>query len=216
MELKTHHAAIALAWLAYFALHSLLADSRVKAAVMRRRPHWMPAYRLGFNVIAVLTLIPVLWLVYGVESAWLWRWQGKLGLLINGLALFSLAFFFISTRAYDMGEFLGTRQLREQVPDEHQNFTLSSCHRFVRHPWYAIGLVLIWTRDMNEALLVSALALTAYFVIGSMLEERKLVVRYGESYLIYMRKVPALVPRPWKYLSVAEACALINRRPTDV
>jgi len=132
---------------------------------------------------------------------------------MNGLALLALACFFVSTRAYDMGEFLGTRQLREHVSDDHQTFTLSGFHRFVRHPWYCIGLVLIWTRNMNESLLVSSLALTAYFLVGSILEERKLVARYGDAYREYMARVPGLIPVPWKFLSTAEANALMQRQP---
>ena len=78
-------------------------------------------------------------------------------------------------------------------------------HRHVRHPWYALSLVLLWTRDMSTALLVSALAITAYFVVGSWLEERKLLARFGPAYGQYMARVPGLVPRPWRRLSREEA-----------
>lgn len=210
-DLTTQTSAIIGAWLTYCALHSLLASSSCKAWVAHRKPHWMPAYRLGFNALAVATLLPVLWLLYAGQGAWLWRWQGVAGWLMNGLALVAVLCFFYSTRAYDMAEFFGTRQIREQFTEEHQGFTLSGFHRFVRHPWYSISLVLIWTRDMNEPLLATALVLTAYFVVGSRLEESKLVAHFGESYRVYMKRVPALIPLPWKYLTKAEAEALVKR-----
>ena len=50
-----------------------------------------------------------------------------------------------------------------------------------------------------------AVAITAYFVIGSWFEERKLVALHGEAYRHYRDKVPALLPLPWKYMTAAEA-----------
>jgi protein-S-isoprenylcysteine O-methyltransferase Ste14 len=207
-------AAIALAWLGYFALHSVLAALSVKAWVAGRWPKFMPGYRIAFNVLSTLTLIPVLWLVYGVDSDWLWQWRGAWAWLGNGVALAAVMSLFVSGRSYDMGEFLGLRQLSGHGNDQPESFTVSTLHRFVRHPWYCIGLVLIWTRDMNGPLLVSALMVTAYFIVGSRLEEGKLLALYGETYRRYMAKVPGLMPLPWKYLTAGEASALMQRAET--
>lgn len=204
-------AAIALAWLGYFALHSVLAASSVKAWIAGRWPHCMPGYRIAFNLLATLTLIPVLWLVYRGDGDWLWRWQGAWAWLADGLALAAMLGLLLSGPGYDMGEFLGLRQLRQHGLDHPENFTVSAIHRFVRHPWYCVGLVLIWTRDMDGPLLVSALMITAYFVVGSKLEEGKLLAVYGETYRRYMEKVPGLIPLPWKRLTAAEAAALTKR-----
>jgi protein-S-isoprenylcysteine O-methyltransferase Ste14 len=54
-------AEILLAWLVYFALHSLLAASVTKAWITRYWPQFAPGYRIAFNVLAVLTLLPILW-----------------------------------------------------------------------------------------------------------------------------------------------------------
>ena len=201
-------AAIALAWLGYFALHSVLAATSFKAWVAGRWPQFMPGYRIAFNILSTLTLIPVLWLVYRGDSDWLWRWQGPFAWLADGLALAAILGLLLSGPGYDMSEFIGLRQLRQHGDDHPENFTVSVVHRFVRHPWYCVGLVLIWTRDMNGPLLVSALMITAYLVVGSKLEEGKLLAAYGETYRRYMEKVPGLIPLPWKRLSAAEAAAL--------
>jgi protein-S-isoprenylcysteine O-methyltransferase Ste14 len=201
---------IFMAWFAYLALHSLLAASATKAWVGHRWPHLMPSYRLAFNLISIVTLLPVLWLVYGTEGDWLWRWKGALAWVANGAALIALLCFFASTRAYDMDEFLGLRQLRAHGSDDNQTFTLSFFHRFVRHPWYCFALILIWTRDMSMPFLVSAVAISIYFLVGSKLEEQKLVAIYGEKYRRYMQKVPGLVPLPWKYLTARDADTLLN------
>lgn len=201
---------IALAWSAYFALHSWLAANATKAWVGRRWPRLLPAYRVVFNLISIVVLLPVLWLVYSTGGGWLWQWHGGLAWVANGLALAALLAFFASSRAYDMGEFLGLRQLRQGGEAESQTFSLSFFHRYVRHPWYCFGLVLVWAHDMNAPLLVSAVAITLYLVVGSQLEERKLVAQFGQQYRDYMAKVPGLIPLPWKYLTEAEAEALIS------
>lgn len=204
-------AEISLAWLGYFLLHSLLAASGVKAWMARRWPRLMPGYRMVYNATAVVFLLPVLWLVYGAPSPWLWQWMGAWAWVANGAALTAVLGFLATARAYDMGEFLGLRQLEERTGDVTQTFSVSTFHRFVRHPWYSISLVLIWTRDMNGPLLISALAITAYLVIGSRLEEKKLIESYGDTYRRYMAAVPGLIPLPWKTLSVEEAAALAGQ-----
>lgn len=203
---------LGLGWLAYVVLHSLLAALGIKARITRRWPAFAPGYRLAFNAIAVILLMPLLWATYALPGDWLWRWSGPWAWLADGLALAALAGFWISARGYDMGEFLGTRPLRERRANagEHENFRISPLHRHVRHPWYALGLVLVWTRDINPAQLVSALSISLYLLVGSWLEERKLEARFGAAYRTYKARVPGLLPLPWKHLTAAEAENLVQ------
>jgi hypothetical protein len=169
-----HLLILALAWLAYFAAHSLTASLWLKRRFAAWRPAWMPAYRLGFNLAAALLLLPPLWLTYSDPGPWLWQWDGPWAWIANGLAVLALLGFVWSLRWYDGQEFAGLRQWREQrhgVEDQ-EAFHLSPLHRYVRHPWYSLGLVLIWTRDMDASLLLTSVLLTGYLVLGSRLEER--------------------------------------------
>lgn len=204
---------LALGWIAYAALHSLLAALAVKAWVTRHWPAATPYYRLAYNALAVVLVLPLAWATYALPGDWLWRWTGAAAWLANGLALAALAGFWFATGSYDMGEFLGTRPWRERRADagEHEGFRISPLHRYVRHPWYALGLVLIWTRDMNAPLLVSATAITLYFIAGSRLEDRKLEAHFGAAYREYRSRVSGLVPLPWKVLPAAEAARLTRR-----
>lgn len=198
---------LALAWLAYFGLHSLLASLAVKRRVAARWPQAMPAYRLAFNAVALLGLLPIAWLAWRAPGALLWQWNGWQAWLANGLALAALAGVAASSRDYDSGEFLGLRQWRLQVRsvEDQERFHISPFHRYVRHPWYFFSLVLIWTRDMHAATLVSVLMISAYFVIGSRLEEKKLLVYHGERYRRYMQRVAGLLPLPGRILTRREA-----------
>lgn len=200
---------LALGWVAYAALHSALAGLGVKEKVARRWPGFAPRYRLAYNLVAILTVLPLAWATWTIPGDWLWRWTGAWAWLANGLALAALAGVVAASKAYDMPAFLGLRpSAGEGAGIEEGPFRISPLHRFVRHPWYALALVVVWTRDMNPPLFVSALAVTAYFIAGSRLEEAKLVALHGNSYRRYRAKVPGFFPLPWKRLSPEEAAAL--------
>jgi protein-S-isoprenylcysteine O-methyltransferase Ste14 len=49
---------------------------------------------------------------------------------------------------------------------------------------------------MTSSLLALYLALTVYIVVGSRLEERRLLAEFGQAYGDYRAVVPALIPRP--------------------
>jgi protein-S-isoprenylcysteine O-methyltransferase Ste14 len=200
-------ALVAICWIAYFALHSALASLTVKRKVATAWPGLMPWYRLGFNLLASLLIVPILWLSWLDPGPSLWRWQGTAAWLANGLALAALLGFWLSLKHYDMQEFLGLRQLRHQVlkVEDQEHLQISPFHRFVRHPWYFFGLILLWTRDMSATTLLTSVLVTLYFAIGSRMEERKLLVYHGDAYRRYMARVPGLIPRPWKYLTKEEA-----------
>ncbi|HTY99094.1 MAG TPA: hypothetical protein VMB75_04630 [Rhodocyclaceae bacterium] len=203
---------LAFAWLAFAGLHSLLASLTAKEWLARRWPAAMPRYRLAFNGIALATTLPLVWASYAFDGAPLWQWPPEWRWLSWAMAIAGLAGFLAASRAYDMDAFLGLRQLREHDTgtSEREGFRISAYHRHVRHPWYFCGLLLVWSGDKTAPLLLSALAITLYFVVGSWLEERKLIALYGEAYRQYMAKVPGLLPLPWKRLSAEEAAALMQ------
>lgn len=200
-------------WLIYFGLHSLLASLRVKTAIANRLPCAMPYYRLFFNIVAMVSLIPPLWMLYSGSSLPVWQWTPPWHWVANGIALCAVTGFLYSLRYYDGGEFLGLRQLSdgETAVEDQEQLKLSPLHRFVRHPWYFFALLMIWTRDMNSLMLVSASMLTIYFYAGSKLEENKLIVYYGDIYRDYMQDVPGIFPLPWRYLKQTRLDQLIAR-----
>jgi protein-S-isoprenylcysteine O-methyltransferase Ste14 len=206
-------ASLVLLWLSYAVLHSLFASLWLKRRVAARWPRLAPGYRVGFNLLALVLLLPPLWLTFAWHGPLLWSWQGGWAWLASGLGLAAVAGFLWSTRYYDMGVFCGSTQwrTREHAAEDPGGLTLSPLHRHVRHPWYSLGLVILWTRDMDEARLTSALCITLYLWLGSLLEERKLLAFHGEPYARYRERVPGLIPWPGRSLSVDEAHALCTR-----
>jgi methanethiol S-methyltransferase len=203
---------LALLWLAYFAFHSLFASLWLKSRIAGHLPRLMPWYRLIFNTLAVILLLPPVILMWWLKGEALWHFDG----LWNGLrfALMGLAIagFAWSLRYYDGREFIGLRQIAEGQRDirDQERLHISPLHRFVRHPWYSLGLVLVWTQAMDPARLLSALLISGYLVVGSRLEERKLMVYHGERYRRYSARVPGLIPLPGRHLTREEAQSLLD------
>jgi len=208
----THLTLLAGSWILYGAIHSLLATEQLKQWAKKAFPDAFHAYRLAYNLLATVLLLVPLWLMYQYPGDPLWHWPDGVGLAMNAAALAALVGFALSLRAYDNAEFLGLRQLscRTGQTASTPPMSLSTAHRFVRHPWYFYGLVILWTREMNAALLTSAVIITLYLVIGSRLEERKLVACYGDAYRAYQRRVPALIPLPWRFLTRSQADAILK------
>jgi len=201
-------------WLFYFGLHSFLASLSFKKLIAEFFPGFMPAYRLTFNIIAIILLFLPLGFIYMAHGEPLWQWHGVQSWIANGLALAALALYVWSLRFYDSSEFSGFRQLHNKVRtvEDQEQFCLSPLHRYVRHPWYFLALILIWTREMDLPTLISAIMISGYFIVGSRLEENKLIVYHGERYQKYRQKVSALFPLPWKFLTAEEAEKLTKLR----
>ena len=194
---------LACVWGFYCAFHSLTATTRVKTWAMAHWPGLMPVYRLAYNAFALVTLVPPFWLMGRWGGDVLWRWEGWTAYVSLGVALLTGAGFLSTFRGYDLMELLGLRQFRlgiRTVSDQ-ERFKLTLLHRFVRHPWYSLALAFIYTRDMDSAFLVSTLCWTLYFVVGSRLEESRLIELHGETYRRYRASVPGLIPSPWRFLS---------------
>jgi protein-S-isoprenylcysteine O-methyltransferase Ste14 len=197
---------LCLVWLAYFVLHSALASLGLKRLVAERWPALALRYRLLFNLIALLLLLPILGLTLLGAGEPLLVWSGPWRWLAWAIFVMGVMGFIWTARYYDMAAFLG---LHPAPPLAEQGFQLSPPHRFVRHPWYFFGLLILWSRDMDALMLTSALLLTLYLEVGSRLEERKLVLGLGAPYERYQSKVSRLIPLPGRFLSQGEAQALM-------
>ncbi|MFC1747441.1 methyltransferase family protein [Pseudomonadota bacterium] len=201
---------LAMAWLLYFALHSVLASNAVKQYAEHRYPQAMPFYRLFYNAMALGTLVPIIYLMVINPGQAFWVWPAEWFWIKATVVTAALTCFIWSLRYYDLKAFMGLNSRSQIKPDAEtiSRLIISPIHRFVRHPWYSCALFILWFRDMNTAQFVSTLIISAYFIVGTRLEEGKLIKEFGGHYERYQQKVPALIPLPWKFLSKKEALAL--------
>ena len=79
----------------------------------------------------------------------------------------------------------------------HSSFVASGIHRMIRHPWYLGGIMIVWSGDLSLSTILNNMVITSYFIIGAILEERKLVREFGESYREYQRNVSMFFPYKW-------------------
>ncbi len=198
-------------WGGYFLLHSLMASQALKGKFTGQN-----CYRLSYNLIALITLLPLIWLHTLYKGPMVIQWLPPWTWLAGFMNLAALACFLWTLRYYDLGEFSGWRACRDGKTDvAERRLVISPPHRYVRHPWYSCALVLIWCRDMDLAQLLTTTLISGYFVIGSRLEEQRLIDEYGKRYEEYIRRVPGLIPQPWKTLNREEAKQLMNRKYPD-
>jgi protein-S-isoprenylcysteine O-methyltransferase Ste14 len=187
---------ILLAVLAYGLLHSFLASLKVKANTRL----WFgssidPWFRLAYNFIAVITLLPILILpvilideeIYRIPFPWV-----VLTLIIQGLAIFVLL---KGLKQTGITTFIGLRQLLLPEDITPPRLVTDGLYRYVRHPLYTAGLVFIWLLPiMTWNLLALNLGLTIYIIIGAYFEERKLLQEFGDAYAEYRQHTPMLIP----------------------
>ena len=186
-----------LAVTAYAALHSALASLWAKAQARRLLgPAADRMYRLGFNVVGILTLIPVLAIpvfepgrpLYVVSMPW----AGILVACQIGAAIVVL----IGVSQTDPWHFLGVRQWVEGESGRPATLVTTGLYRYVRHPLYTAGTAFLWlTPIMTTTLLALYAAFTAYLYLGSLLEEWRLRAEFGQAYADYQRRVPRMIPR---------------------
>ena len=76
-------------------------------------------------------------------------------------------------------------------------FIYSGMNSIIRHPLYAGTLLSVWSLVLFSAdvsSLIVCVIITLYVLIGIKFEEKKLLIKYGETYKKYVSKVPMLVP----------------------
>jgi protein-S-isoprenylcysteine O-methyltransferase Ste14 len=191
---------LALAWTAYCTLHSAMISETATGFQKRRLGDSFRFYRLFFNSIAMLTLIPVLWYSHSLRQAAIFRWEGVW--LVPQYLLLGCGILLVVAggRHYSLGQFVGISQLRGASSGglaTGGGIDSSGILGVVRHPWYTAVVLLLWARDLDMAALVGNGVLTVYIFVGTLLEERKLVHEFGDAYRSYQERVSMFVPLKW-------------------
>jgi protein-S-isoprenylcysteine O-methyltransferase Ste14 len=205
-------------------VHSFLAGREAKSWVRSRLGNVVSRwYRLFFNIFAVLSLAPVAWLAWQLPDRPLYSANGPARWLMVAVQALSLAAMALVVRSTGVARFLGFAQImrsdrNEQLPDVDRpgsgQLNVRGLYRHVRHPLYLLGLVLIWLSPVMSAnSLALGAAMSAYFWIGSVHEEKLLVDEFGERYRRYRRAVPRIIPLPGRtYESEADGEGELNRQ----
>lgn len=191
---------LALAWTAYCALHSAMISETATGFLERRLGASFRFYRLFFNTVSLVLLVPVVWYSRTLEGEPVVRWEGAWRAARYALVAVGGLLLVAGGRHYRLRRFLGLSQLRGRSPGglaTGGGIDSTGILGLVRHPWYTAVLLLLWARDLDVARLVVNGVLTVYIVVGTLLEERKLIHEFGDAYRAYQEKVSMFVPLKW-------------------
>jgi len=201
MEASSNYLYAVLGWVTWCTLHSALISITVTEYMKRRLSDRFRFYRFFYNIVSLATLLPLVSYSVSIRGESIFRWEGPL-VIVKYLLLTASSFLFVAGgRHYSMSQFLGIHQIRagqlDRVLSRQGTFVASGIHRMIRHPWYLGGILIVWARDLSLSTILSNVVITSYFIIGSILEERKLVREFGEQYREYQRNVSMLFPYKW-------------------
>ena len=190
-------------WSTWCVIHSAMISLTITGYLKNRLGSYYKFYRLFFNLVALITFIPIVFYSKSLNSPVLFRWEGYLTIIQIALLIIVISLFISGLFKYNILQVLGIRQIKSgkshSTLSESGDIDTSGILSLTRHPWYLATLILVWTyfREMYVSTLIVNIILTIYLVIGTILEERKLIIELGDSYREYMNRVSMLFPSKW-------------------
>lgn len=157
-------------------------------------PHYNDAAFAIFSSTILIAVI-VFWqsstiVIYELQGFLYWIARGIFILAITGIGWVVYAL-----KPFDLFGHSSIKSYLSGKPLRPLQFTVSGPYLWVRHPLYFFVLLLIWSFPVLTAdrLLLNILW-TAWIYIGTTLEEKDLLLDFGDKYHEYQRKVPMLIP----------------------
>jgi len=188
-------------WVLWCALHSTLVAPTVTETMKKKLGDGFRFYRLLYNAVSLVTLIPLVTYSMSIRQAPFFRWEGYLVIVRYLLVATSLSLFVAGARHYSLSQLFGIRQIKtgraSRAVSEYDTFDSSGILGMIRHPWYIAGILLVWAGDISLSTLLINIVIIAYFVVGTFLEERKLLLEFGDRYREYQRNVSMFIPYKW-------------------
>jgi protein-S-isoprenylcysteine O-methyltransferase Ste14 len=183
--------------LAFGLQHSVMARPAFKR--LWTRPGGIALERTVF-VLASSAALVVLCLAWRPLPGVVWDLGGPLRVVVWAAYAGGALFLVAAAWQIDALALAGVRQALEHAgwmtPRPDPGLVVRGLYRYMRHPIATGWLLVLWlTPTMTTGRLLLAVALSAYVFIGTALEERGLVARFGETYRAYRATTPAYWPR---------------------
>ena len=190
---------IASLWIAYCLLHSFLISTSFTNLLTRLLKNYYAYYRMFFVAFSLVLLIPLIRYTDQFDNNIIITYSPTLNIvryiiLLGSLAMFFWAFFI----DYDSLSFFGIRQIlnfgKEKKINPSEDLKKSGLLGVVRHPMYFALIIALWADIFTIANIMVNTILTIYVIMGTILEEKKLVLEFGDAYVKYQQEVPILIP----------------------
>jgi methanethiol S-methyltransferase len=186
-------------WSLFGISHSWLALPSVKLRLSRVTGKF---YRPLYSLFATILLVALVWYEFHISGKYIFQPQyWSIPFLLTGsvFMLISINKYFLYLSGIDVF-------LKKEVNAQLQT---SGLHQYVRHPLYFGTLMVVWSLWLlmpSMAHLIGVGMITLYTLIGTILEEKKLLREYGTAYAEYMEKVPMLIP--YKIFTASETSGI--------
>ena len=187
------YALLALSWIIFYTLHSLLAASKLKRILELKWGGAYKWYRLVYTLVSLILFLGIMIEAVLIPKTTLIPKSDFTDYLGYMLAGFGTIIATKSSKNYSIKRFLGI------IPsvDESEELITTGLYSKVRHPLYA-GLVLIFVGYFLFAGTISSAVhlgcLLLYLPVGIYFEEKNLIIQFGEAYKEYKTEVPAIIP----------------------
>jgi methanethiol S-methyltransferase len=170
--------------------HSLLASNRVKQKLSNILGRAMRYYRLLYNLLSVM-LFGWVMLAWSSTSV-LYVAPGIWSLVMYALQLLLLITLMACLKQTGMSSFIGTDL---GGTTEKTKLVTTGCYSMVRHPLYLFSLLFfVLNPVMTTRWLTLTLLSAIYFIIGALIEERRLIAEFGSQYTRYQEQTPFIIP----------------------
>jgi protein-S-isoprenylcysteine O-methyltransferase Ste14 len=180
-------------WIAYFLIHSLLASNVVKDSCERHIPFIFSYYRILFNIIAIAGLIIMIHITL-LDKKMLFEQSSILNITASILLLSGCIVYIIAAASFNLKEFLGFEKPTQQTQNK---LVTKGIYNYVRHPLYT-GTILVsfgyFLSTPTISVLLFVILAFVYIEIGSRLEEKKLLIEFGNEYAEYCNDVKRYFP----------------------
>jgi protein-S-isoprenylcysteine O-methyltransferase Ste14 len=181
-------------WITYCLVHSFLANNYIKQLFTLYLKMGRNLYRIFYNVIAVIYLGWLVLLHFRLQSPAIFHSNVFSDTIAGMLVLTGICIMLLCIRKYFKQ--LSGISAKTQEPELYTG----GLHQFVRHPLYLgtfiflTGLTIFWPLLKN---FVASFIIIGYTLVGTLWEEKKLLLQYGASYKAYQDKVPMIIPKFW-------------------
>jgi len=195
-------------WTLYVALHSYLISTGFTNLMIRVLKEYYAFYRLFYILISLALLIPLLNYANQIDDKVIIIYESPFSVIRYILTWFSLLMFFYAFFFnYDSLSFFGFRQImnfgKEVKINPSEAIKKNGLLGLMRHPMYFALIIYLWCQTFRMIDIYVNALLTVYVIIGTVLEEKKLVMEFGEAYIKYKKEVPMLIPFTKRKVKIA-------------